>query len=183
MPTRLHGIKKIAFTGSHGTGKTTLATALATEIDIPIIEERARLFEQMGFELNTGAVLQTQLLMLFDQLAAESNPFAAWVADRCLIDYLAYSMSITVPPPKNIIALLESNIYWLMQNRYDHIFYVPTGKIKLLSDSLRPDDAAYQLVIDENIKYYLKHMSIPYHEIQSVTLTDRVQEVLEVIYP
>ena len=70
-----------------------------------------------------------------------------------------------------------------MQNRYDHIFYVPTGKIKLLSDSLRPDDAAYQLVIDENIKYYLKHMSIPYHEIQSVTLTDRVQEVLEVIYP
>lgn len=179
---------KIGFTGSHGTGKTTISIAVANELGVTLIEERARMFSELGFDLNKKASLETQLLMLVDQVAAESGPFHTWVADRILIDYLAYIVCLDHTPSKQIQTMLENNIAWMMRGvhfsgRYDHIFLVPTGKITLLADILRPDDIYYQELIDSNIRFYLDKFGIPFHEIQSVTLTDRVQEVLEVIYP
>ena len=181
MSTKSPAIR-IGFTGSHGTGKTTLATELAIKLDMPFIEERARIFADMGFDMNTSASLQTQLLMLLDQIAAESNPFSYWITDRILLDYLAYSVNTDQALNQDTVRLLESNLYWLMQNRYTHVFLVPVGKIALVSDTLRPDDIAYQERIDTTIRFYLEKMKIPYHTIESSSLEDRMDEVLEVVY-
>ncbi|MGL4394466.1 MAG: ATP/GTP-binding protein [Brevinema sp.] len=85
---------KIAFTGTHGIGKTTLATWLASTLDVTYIPEFAREFLENGFQLHSPTDLldfETQILrkkIECEQKALSLN--TQMVADRSYLDYSVY---------------------------------------------------------------------------------------------
>lgn len=186
MPTTFPEIK-VAITGSHGTGKTTLVNELGLYWDIPVIHERARQFGDEGFDLNHDATFETQLLMMLGQLADEDGLFgrSALISDRTIVDYLAYIYHSHHRPNKQVLDSIEASVYHLlnpgMRRRYDYVFYLPADSLPLVGDDLRPQDVRYQLDIDATLRAYYKRYGIDLYEVQSVDLTDRKEEITAVI--
>lgn len=89
---------KIGITGTHGTGKTTLAGRLADELKIPLIKERARtVAKRWGL---TPATIpeknkyEFQWEVLFEQIQQEEAHKSGFVSDRTVYDNLAYYRAI-----------------------------------------------------------------------------------------
>lgn len=88
---------RIAITGAHGTGKTTLARALSKELGLPLIAERARLVaEEMGVNScedllrNPRLARKFQERVLEEQINAQLAHPQGFVSDRCTLDCIAY---------------------------------------------------------------------------------------------
>ncbi|SHJ77998.1 ATP/GTP-binding protein [Desulfofundulus thermosubterraneus] len=89
--------KRIAITGAHGAGKTTLAKALSETLDLPLITERARVVARnMGIghcrELvqNRALAWRFQEEVLEAQIRAQSEHPGGFVSDRSTLDCIAY---------------------------------------------------------------------------------------------
>lgn len=81
-------MKKITITGSSGVGKTTLCTKLAQELQLPLIEETARvLCEQMGYKRIGEIPEQEQFKrdVLSKQIEVERK-HESFVSDRSALD-------------------------------------------------------------------------------------------------
>ncbi|MEW6771820.1 MAG: ATP-binding protein [Bacillota bacterium] len=88
---------RIAITGAHGTGKTTLARALSKELGLPLISEQARLVAK-EMEINSCEDLlrnpelarEFQERVLEEQIRAQLAHPQGFVSDRCTLDCIAY---------------------------------------------------------------------------------------------
>lgn len=88
---------RIAITGAHGTGKTTLARALSKELGLPLISEQARLVaaemavrtcEELFQDPNLAREFQERVLE--EQINAQLAHPEGFVSDRCTLDCIAY---------------------------------------------------------------------------------------------
>ena len=84
----------ITFTGTHGIGKTTLATWLAATLNMSYIPEFAREFLEQGFQINSPEDFidfETQILM--KKIESEKTALSLGkgiVSDRSYMDYTVY---------------------------------------------------------------------------------------------
>lgn len=85
---------KISFTGTHGIGKTTLATWLSDVLDVTYIPEFAREFLETGFLIESPTdLLDFETQILHKKIEAEKiarSQFNSIVADRSYLDYSVY---------------------------------------------------------------------------------------------
>jgi nicotinamide riboside kinase len=88
---------RIAITGAHGTGKTTLARALSEKLGLPLIAEQARLVAaEMGVKncedllRNPRLAREFQERVLEEQIRAQLAHPGGFVSDRCTLDCIAY---------------------------------------------------------------------------------------------
>jgi len=88
---------RIAITGAHGAGKTTLARALSEKLGLPLISEQARLAAgEMGIttceELlrNPELAREFQERVLDRQIRAQLAHPEGFISDRCTLDCIAY---------------------------------------------------------------------------------------------
>lgn len=180
-------VVRIGITGSQGTGKSTLATALARMLDLPLITEQARrVAKEMGItslkELkNDGEKGKLfQLNCLTYQLAAErARSNSGFISDRTTIDNAAYWLKWHAHKwPSD-----TSNNYYkqAMTNikNYDLVIYVPP-EITPADDGFRSIDREYQLEIDFYIRTFLALSEANYITVQG-SVEDRVNRVLEAI--
>ncbi|MGL4563370.1 MAG: ATP/GTP-binding protein [Brevinema sp.] len=85
---------KISFTGTHGIGKTTLATWLSDILQVSYVPEFAREFLESGFRIESPIDLldfETQILQ--KKIKAESDILKTetdFIADRSYLDYSVY---------------------------------------------------------------------------------------------
>jgi hypothetical protein len=81
---------KIALTGSAGTGKTTLAQALAKRLNLPFIAEgfEALFDPPEPFNLKQPERLMRALISVLEVKQAEEDRHGSFVADRCPIDLM-----------------------------------------------------------------------------------------------
>ncbi len=100
---------RIAITGAHGVGKSTLALMLATELQLPLIEEIARVVaEKMGYastqeivKANTIDRQRFQEAVLSCQINTEFRYYArGFVADRSVLDVAAYAAWYKIRKPE-----------------------------------------------------------------------------------
>jgi nicotinamide riboside kinase len=160
---------KIALTGSHGTGKTTLISAIAEKLthrklSFEIVREIPRMvcefvnddtfFRQ---EANTFAK-QTLLLQAHIQaeLALIDNSPDLILCDRAVLDHWIYTAHFYGPTlqKQNVLDAYVSTIVEHCQ-KYDLILYLPL-EFAPIDDGVREADLEFQKAIDCGIKTFLE---------------------------
>jgi nicotinamide riboside kinase len=164
---------KIAITGSHGTGKTTLANAVSEILSLPLIDETARqiintipknIDYRDGLSSDQRYLMQKTILQL--QYFQESL-FSNFVSDRASFDIKVYTELLT---GQKIIT---------EYNRYDLVVYVPI-EFELKDDGVRFVDLEFQKQISQKMKDLI-HKEIPKGKVLEVqgSVSQRLNQIIE----
>lgn len=130
---------RLAFSGPHSSGKTTLLNALHSidEFkDIDFLPEITRQIKERGFDINEAGTLDTQILVM----AAHMNNLLLhnrFIVDRSLIDGVVYTEYLY--EEEKVPQWFLDYCYDLLNtyiDRYDIIFYLPP-EIPLADDGVR----------------------------------------------
>lgn len=153
---------KIAFTGTHGAGKTTLTKAVSEALNLdPIIVSRpTAVAKDMGYDkagdIPKDSFYTFQMLSLFEQIHQERLRPEGFVADRSVLDFLAYYRNGCYPY-KQITEYSKTyeDIVFKQAQKYDFLFYLPPNPNGVEDDGRRfvtqaeTIDAAIQEIIEE----------------------------------
>ena len=176
---------RIAFTGSHSTGKTTLLEAVRETKklkDIAIITEVVRNFQKnYNIKLNEQSDSFSQLLICNEYLKIllTNDHF---LSDRSMIDCLVYTTWLYRNTQSNIpdfvIRYQEALLNEYMK-LYDHIFYTPI-EFPLVEDGVRSSKSEYRDQIDSICKEVIEEFKIPI-TILTGTVEERLNTFFETI--
>ena len=165
---------KIAFIGTHGTGKTTLACELGAELKkqnrnaIPLLE----VARDCPFPISEKTTLNAQVWIMASQIAREielSKQFQDVVCDRSILDnyiYLYHKFGYQQP-------YFNLTKEWL--KTYDFLFKVDIKKGYLQDDGFRSTNQKFQKEIDDVFDKILSKLNQKYFVFSSV------QEALKMI--
>lgn len=171
---------KIAFTGSHGTGKTTLAKKLSEDLNIHLITNISRNYYKSNgienFEILTKEERWGHQHSLFSIEILEEIKNVDFVTDRSIIDFLAYTILYSEIPLKYKSKIIEiAKINALM---YDYLFYLPV-EITYIPEKGRASKET-QKEIDECILSLIESLELPYFKVEG-TLEERLNLIKKVI--
>ncbi len=147
---------RIAISGSHGVGKTTLTNRLAQELCLPIISEVARtVARDFGFS-STKQIVQAkqvrkfmfQMGVFYNQMIEEKKYSQGFVSDRSIFDSVAYSIYYGLLAP---IIKDKKKQAAEHSKSYDMIIYCPIPEIGIEEDGFRLSDKKSQLAVDRHI--------------------------------
>ena len=157
-----------------GVGKTTLAKGIAKEKGYQILPEAARVVAKMGHKLDKKITVETEYKILEMQKILESQD-APWIADRCLIDLMAYVVVLFRKEAGLINAVRKA----LEKAKYDLVIYIaPEFPIK--KDGIRTTDTKFQKEIDTRIKIVLKDAGVKWIKVSGSKI-NRLNQVLAII--
>ena len=174
--------RRIAIVGSFSTGKTTLAEALARELELPLLPEAAREVVELGFKLDKDATAETETLIFLKQLNNELGT-EEFVGDRSLIDTMAYAGWVLDNQARTKETALWDECLKLAERRlrtgYSHVFYLPI-EFPIVLDGLRPDDPGFQKEIDERILALMESHGVRYRTVTG-SIESRLDQIREAI--
>jgi nicotinamide riboside kinase len=158
---------KVAFVGTHGTGKTTLTYQTAAEFrrrghNAEVLKEVAR---ESPLPINERTTPDAQRWILFRQMALEIELGArsdVLVCDRSVLDNYAYLRRAFGEEGPLERFLVE----WM--RTYDEIVHVPMTETRIAADGVRSTDRDFQAEIDLVVRDLLAAHSIPYLALESV---------------
>lgn len=170
---------KIIILGSHGTGKTTLSRQIYNflqkrhetkgrqkerlgKIKWTFLSEAPKQASLVGFGIekkNKKTTLESEWWIIAKQLEMELLTPEPWIADKCLVDLLAYAYYL-FPQEKDFLKAVHKVI---KQNiDYDLVFYLPSGEFPIKDDGWRPLSPRFQKKIDKIILNIILDMKINY---------------------
>lgn len=170
---------KIIILGSHGTGKTTLSRQLYNclrqkheakkgekrklgEVKWTFLPEAPKQASLVGFGIekkNKKTSLESEWWIIAKQLEMELLTPEPWLADKCLIDLLAYAYYL-FPEEKDFLKVIHKIVKHNVG--YDLVFYLPSGEFPIEDDGWRSLDPVFQKKIDEMILKIMSDMKIDY---------------------
>ncbi len=163
----------IAVVGAQGTGKTTLATALARDIGARLIDEGARI---CPYPINDNGGDKAQAWILSYQIVQEDeaeSKYPVVVSDRAILDQAAYVERLyEMDKVSESFKRFFEGVYAKRMCNYDLLLYVPP-EIELVGDDKRPDDKAFQMDIDDRIRSRLNDIQVPWVTVRG-TVAERV---------
>ena len=179
---------RIGFTGSQGSGKTTLAELVAEQFDgVTFVPSTARVALQQGYKINTEADPISQLLTTVSRIAAEYNARGHIIlSDRTPLDSLAY----TCYQYDKVWSEEEKTGFYLdtsfavveqAMERYDHIFYFPPY-FAPAADGVRSVNTDYQIRIDGYIRKLIKKFDLPVHEVPFTHPLARLEWLADILH-
>ena len=161
---------RITIMGSHGTGKTTLARALAERLNFTYIQDVVREEAvKKGFVINENTPPEVQLWLLMRQWELETTTRGSWVADKSLFDYLVYGdLVLKDEDVKKVIRKI------VQQNaKYDYVLYLPI-EFPMEEDGIRSVDPKFREKIDRLFRKCLDEFGVKY-----IVLSGSVEERIE----
>ena len=170
---------KVAFIGSHGTGKTTLCFALAAhfkrlDLNVDLVKEVAR---SSPLPLNRETTLDAQRWILHTQIANEIAAAArhdAVVCDRAVIDNYAYLVHRC---GRQVV--LDALVKEWMQT-YEALFRVPI-LFRPSFDGVRDTSSGFQRQIDDIIDELLVEFEVKHTRLTSTNPDRWLGEILNVL--
>ena len=167
---------RITIMGSHGTGKTTLAKALAERLGFTYIHDIVREEAvKKGFVINENTPPEVQLWLLMRQWELETTTSGSWIADKSLFDYLVYGdLVIKDKDIKNVIRKIVRN-----NANYDFIFYLPI-EFPMEEDGIRSVDPKFREEIDRLFRKCLDEFGVKYIELTG-SVEERINRALKYI--
>jgi len=139
---RLDHPPRVALSGSAGTGKTTLARALAARWDVPYIEEGMRRRLEGGLDLHTltpQGFRDLNLALRDEQAALEEaavRDHGGFVADRSALDYAAFWLVYRFVDDEVVTEEVMAAAARQAAG-YDAIVLLPWGVLPLVADGVR----------------------------------------------
>ena len=183
---------KIAFTGTHVTGKTTLLKDFENYIlqknvtySFGYISGIARSIIKRGFPLNKDGNVYSYINYINDQLEAEKiiDNYDIFISDRTLLSPLAYATANQSLPrpfiPDYLIKMIE-NVWLMEKERYDLYVYFPIEFPMGSPDDIHPFDEEYRLLIDRTIVAFLNEFDVNYITITG-NRSNRLQRLLDIL--
>jgi nicotinamide riboside kinase len=140
---------KIAFIGSHGVGKTTLAFGLASrlkarDVSLDVVHEVAR---RCPLPINEETSVAAQSWILHTQVAEELVAAARYpvvLCDRSVLDNYVYLL-LAASERQPLTTLVD---HWMVT--YQLLVHVPIlGRLQ--HDGIRAADPAFQRLVDERL--------------------------------
>jgi nicotinamide riboside kinase len=182
---------KIALTGAHGVGKTTLARELTHSLTsihgltAVMTPEVPRVICDLAgdatfFRRGSNNPLK-QLILLYGQLEFEieagCNDVAIVVCDRSIIDHWAYAMNLFTAEYRSadVFSICETMVARHC-SKYDRLYRIPI-EFPPVDDGTREDDAEFQAAIDSAIVEFLNEHGLVYSTI-SGTVEERVHAIV-----
>ncbi len=140
---------KIALTGSHCTGKTTILDNIEYPNKIQEIARRELIQDVKPHNMTPKEriIFQCEYWELQKKTEDSKKDF---LSDRSLVDILAYDFDIF--KSIEVYAMLPKLV-----GRYDILLYIPI-EFPLKADSIRNPDVSYQIIIDNRIKDLLERL-------------------------
>jgi len=148
---------KVGFVGTHGTGKTTDAYALAHHLklhgyDVKVLTGAAR---DCPLPINEQATLESQMWIFAEILRREIESKAdITICDRTVLDTFAYLYRLFPQESEQAVGLA---LLWF--NTYDVVFWKRTTEY-LCVDGVRPTDKQFQLDIDAIIEKFIRQYQL-----------------------
>ncbi|MFH1744839.1 MAG: ATP-binding protein [bacterium] len=132
---------------------------------------------QKGFPVNDITSVESEWWIIAKQIELELLTPQPWVADKCLIDILAYAHFLFQHEPEFLRVageMIKKNI------NYDLVIYLPTGEFPIEDNGMRSTDPKFQKDIDDVILDLLMELNIPYYRISGDKKT-RSREVRNIL--
>lgn len=176
---------RIALTGTHSTGKTTLVNKLAMMKEFEGYHasySNTRALKEKGFPINSKEDENydlTQELVLTFHMKDILRPRI--LMDRCLVDGLAYTQFLNSKGKvSNLTLELFGQLTSLSVRNYDFIFYCPIrGQIE--KDGVREEDESFRLAVDLIIKNHLVPNLPNIYTLPSDNQEENIKFILETI--
>jgi ABC-type glutathione transport system ATPase component len=172
---------RVAITGAHGVGKSTLAAELAGALRLPELPTPGRTLAGRGLPVNEAATVSSQTIAWLLQFRLEREQ-AAWVTSRSLIDVWSYTVQAA---RRGILDTIESAMFeelerampFAVSGAYDALIYI-APMIALKADDVRPAGESFQAATDEAIREALDRWDVPH---MTVDVRDRpaVQDLVD----
>lgn len=181
---------KIAFIGSNGTGKTSVAQEFSRRRpEFKVVGSAAREASLAGYEINKDATPLSQLLTTVARVNLEIAAGSNYITERSSLDHLAYTLWHLKNDNLWCGDLARREYYilqsmWFARNHarnYDHVFYFPVFW-KPKGDKFRSNDEIYQKEIDLIIRELLDRFSIEYAIMENESVfrrTDFIETVIK----
>lgn len=147
---------KIAISGVHGQGKTTIINSLRgieAFKDYIFVDSPTRAL-QSNVTINEYGTQDTQVSIMFGHYQNVMCNGSNVILDRCALDGMAYTKFFTPKINISVIDSLQSMYYYLMQ-QYDLIFYV-VPELKPTHDGTRSINEPFFEAIKSNFEFLLK---------------------------
>lgn len=137
---------KIAISGAHSTGKTTLVECLKKDPmfkDYTFITNLTRNIKKDGYVINENAGNRTQMKVI--EVAEDVvNRSGNIIADRCILDAYVYTYVLHKRGSVEYYVMNWSReVYYLNRHKYDVIFLVDAN-IPLVDDGIRSTDIEFR---------------------------------------
>jgi nicotinamide riboside kinase len=159
---------RIAITGAHGVGKSTLATRISQILMLPGLPTPGRTMAEQGLPVNKAATVVSQTVAWLMQYRFE-HEIDAWVASRSLIDVWAYASQAADrgdldSVEQALMQELTSATRLAIKDAYDELIYVPP-RITLVADDARSAEESFQRSTDAEIRAALADWGVRHVEV------------------
>lgn len=170
---------RIALTGVHSTGKTTLLAAMQQMPEFATVQflpEITRLIALKGFDINENGTVDTQLLVLSTHIQ-NFLYHDRFVVDRSILDGYAYTAYLAARGKIPVwVEDYARNLLREFMPRYDLLFYLPP-EIPIANDGVRSTDPVFR---DEVSRIFEAEL-MNYTDDNIVVLTGSVEERVQQI--
>jgi len=171
---------RIAISGSHGIGKTTLACALAEKLNLPLLNEAARdIGGRAPYNFKSSrdilaapkeVIKDFQMDVLNEQLKRQLRfQHRGFIADRSILDSIAYLNYYVYMSPKYkvYVQVITELVLHYTGDHYDFLVYcpIPNTQKEVPNDGYRLVDMESQQKVDEIIQELMHRVTCPVIEL------------------
>lgn len=179
-------VAKYALVGSHGTGKSSAASHLASKLkeanrtkSVKVIEENVREISKLFGDRLNGTDFQRLVMIdhIHKELTAEQI-YDIVVCDRSAIDTLVYGLVYNIELPSEYFSLAMNHL-----NTCKHVYFIRPDDYSspLANDGYRDTDINMRNEVDKQFERMLKLWGGPYTEVRAkdVYKFDYIQHIKE----